>query len=175
MIPESFAQPAAPPVLPPPPVQAPPPEPAATEEDEDEKSEEEADEEEENDFVLKPRSEEEREAMKALIDSLSEEQLHRFEAFRRSKLPKPVVKKVRLHTHTRVKQYQMLQAIMGPTVAASVVIVAAGCGKLFIGDMVGKALEVMGEWGDTGAIRPEHLREAHFRIQKEQAVMAPLR
>ncbi|KAJ3096725.1 transcription initiation factor TFIID subunit 11 [Phlyctochytrium planicorne] len=72
----------------------------------------------ENEIIIHPKSEEEREAM-------SPERLQRFEIFRRSKLPKPAIKKV-------------LMAIFGSTVPASTIIAVAGSGKMFIGEIVEK-------------------------------------
>jgi transcription initiation factor TFIID subunit 11 len=43
--------------------------------------------------------------------------------------------------------------------------VVAGFSKVYVGEIVEKAREVMEEWGHTGAIRPEHIREAHRRYK----------
>ena len=65
--------------------------------------------------------------------------------------------------------------------------VVAGFSKVFVGEIVEKgepsrnpslgsnqlntsysvAREVMEDWGDTGNIRPDHLREAHRRYKRE--------
>ncbi|KAJ3332477.1 U3 snoRNP protein, partial [Blyttiomyces sp. JEL0837] len=74
----------------------------------------------------------------ALLDSFSEERLHRFEVFRRSKLPKNSMKKV-------------LQTMLGQAPLASLSIAFAGSGKLFVGEMVEMGREVMEEWGDKDA------------------------
>lgn len=69
-------------------------------------------------------------------------------------------------------------------------IVVAGFSKVYVGEIIEKggykpnqpyhcalfllihlyiiAREVMEEWGDAGAIRPEHLREAHRRYKLER-------
>lgn len=72
--------------------------------------------------------------------------------------------------------------------------VVAGFSKVYVGEIVEKgktllvhsqlviktylffflAKEIMEEWGHTGAIRPEHLREAHRRYKKESATNATL-
>jgi transcription initiation factor TFIID subunit 11 len=43
--------------------------------------------------------------------------------------------------------------------------VVSGVGKVFVGEMVESALDIMDERGDTGPIQPEHLREAFRRYQ----------
>ncbi|KAI8615211.1 hTAFII28-like protein conserved region-domain-containing protein [Chytriomyces sp. MP71] len=123
--------------------------PPSDKEDGDEDDEEE----EEKDIVLQPRTDEEKAEMRALIESFSEEQLHRFEVFRRSRLPKNAVKKV-------------LTTILGSTtVPPSVIIALGGTGKLFIGDIVEIGLEVMQDWGEEEgtALSPAHIREAYRR------------
>ncbi|KAI8920654.1 hTAFII28-like protein conserved region-domain-containing protein [Entophlyctis helioformis] len=101
-------------------------------------------------------TEEDREAIRALLDTFDEEQLHRYEAYRRAHLPKAAVRK-------------MVQTIVGGIVPASIGIVVGGCAKLFVGDIVEGALEYMEELGEPAstAIRPEHLRES-FRRYREQ-------
>jgi hypothetical protein len=50
-------------------------------------------------------------------------------------------------------------------------LVVSGVGKIFVGEMVESALEIMDERGDTGPIAPEHLREAFRRYQKKTGTM----
>jgi transcription initiation factor TFIID subunit 11 len=68
--------------------------------------------------------------------------------------------------------------------------VVAGFSKVYVGEIVEKgkchlelvtkdihiiiAKEIMEEWGHTGAIRPEHLREAHRRYKKDKVTSASL-
>ncbi|KAJ3203634.1 U3 snoRNP protein, partial [Entophlyctis luteolus] len=106
---------------------------------------------EDNSLVqIEPRTDQERADMRTLIDSFTPDQLHRFEVFRRSRLPKP----------------------------ASVLTAMCATGKLFIGDVVeigevfqpltvrsaiAAGLEVQAEWGEGGALSPQQLREAFRR------------
>ena len=46
-------------------------------------------------------------------------------------------------------------------------LVVSGVGKIFVGEMVESALEIMDERGESGPIAPEHLREAFRRYQKK--------
>ncbi|KAJ3387278.1 U3 snoRNP protein [Entophlyctis sp. JEL0112] len=103
---------------------------------------------EDNSLVqIEPRTDQERADMRTLIDSFTPDQLHRFEVFRRSRLPKPAVKRVGIFEPGRVP----------PSFP----------GKLFIGDVVEIAiaagLEVQAEWGEGGALSPQQLREAFRR------------
>ncbi|ORY46533.1 TAFII28-domain-containing protein [Rhizoclosmatium globosum] len=103
------------------------------------------------DILIEQKTEQEKADMKALMDSFDAEQLHRFEVFRRSRLPKNSVKKV-------------VTTMLGTTtVPANVLIAIAGTGKLFIGDIVELGREVMEEWGEEGALSPAHVREAYRR------------
>jgi transcription initiation factor TFIID subunit 11 len=97
--------------------------------------------------------EEESKKMQVLIANFSEEQLNRYEIFRRSAFPKSSVKKI-------------IQTVCGKTVSASVVIAMSGIAKVFVGEIVEKALDIKLKWNDTnGPLQPKHLRES-FRIYK---------
>ncbi|KAG0285762.1 transcription initiation factor TFIID subunit 11 [Linnemannia gamsii] len=93
--------------------------------------------------------------LKALLDCFSDEQLQRYEVYRRSVLSRPTVKK-------------LVGTILNQQVTQTMAFVVAGFCKVFVGEMVEKAREVMEDWGETGAIRPEHLREAQRRSKKEE-------
>ncbi|KAF9946748.1 transcription initiation factor TFIID subunit 11 [Mortierella alpina] len=93
--------------------------------------------------------------LKALLDSFSQEQLRRYEVYRRAVLSRPTVKK-------------LVGTILNQQVTQTMAFVVAGFSKVFVGEMVERAREVMEEWGDTGAIRPDHLREAQRRYKKEE-------
>jgi transcription initiation factor TFIID subunit 11 len=46
--------------------------------------------------------------------------------------------------------------------------------KVFTFDFTIVAKEIMEEWGHTGAIRPEHLREAHRRYKKDKVTSSSI-
>lgn len=96
--------------------------------------------------------EEENKKMQVLMANFSEEQLNRYETFRRSAFQKSSIKKI-------------IQTVCGKTVSQSVVIAMSGISKVFVGEIVEKALDVKEKWGDTGPLQPKHLREA-FRLFK---------
>ncbi|KAK3809983.1 MAG: hTAFII28-like protein conserved region-domain-containing protein [Benniella sp.] len=96
-----------------------------------------------------------KEELKALLDCFSDEQLQRYEVYRRSVLSRSTVKK-------------LVGTILNQQVTQTMAFVVAGFCKVFVGEMVEKAREVMEDWGETGPIRPEHLREAQRRYKKEE-------
>ncbi|KAF9435569.1 transcription initiation factor TFIID subunit 11 [Entomortierella beljakovae] len=98
-----------------------------------------------------------KEELRALLDRFSDEQLQRYEVYRRSVLSKSTVKK-------------LVGAILNQQVSPTMAFVVAGFCKVFVGEMVEKAREVMEEWGESGAIRPEHLREAQRRYKTEEHI-----
>ncbi|KAG0083315.1 transcription initiation factor TFIID subunit 11 [Podila epicladia] len=103
--------------------------------------------------------------LKALLDCFSEDQLKRYEVYRRSGLSRPTVKK-------------LVGTILNQQVTQTMTFVVAGFCKVYVGEMVEKAREVMEDWGHTGPIRPEHLREAQRisklrEVQKGRGVQTP--
>lgn len=102
--------------------------------------------------------EEENKRMQVLMANFSEEQLNRYEIYRRSAFQKSTVKKI-------------VQTVSSKTVSASVVIAMSGIAKVFVGEIVEKALDIKTNWGDTGPLQPKHLREA-FRVMKNESKIA---
>ncbi|CAG8521501.1 13088_t:CDS:2 [Ambispora gerdemannii] len=94
-----------------------------------------------------------KEELRALLENFSEEQLQRYEVYRRSSLSKPNVKRL---------VGQILNQPCSPTMA----FVIAGFTKVYIGEIVELAREVQKDWNQTGALTPEHLREANRRYKQ---------
>jgi len=95
---------------------------------------------------------EERERMQHLVSNFTEDQLDRYEMYRRAAFPKVAIKRI-------------MQGLTGSSVGQNVVIAMSGISKVFAGEVVEEALDYMDQLGETGPLKPKHLREAARRLR----------
>eukprot|EP00656_Telonema_subtile_P017197 TRINITY_DN19185_c0_g1_i1.p1 TRINITY_DN19185_c0_g1~~TRINITY_DN19185_c0_g1_i1.p1 ORF type:complete len:168 (-),score=45.17 TRINITY_DN19185_c0_g1_i1:211-714(-) len=88
-----------------------------------------------------------------ILENMSESQQLRYEKYRRSGFPKAAMKRE-------------LHKVLGQNVGELVAISFSGVAKVFVGELVEEALQIMAEWKQSGPVRPRHVREAFRRLNK---------
>lgn len=104
--------------------------------------------------AIRERIAQAQEQMKLLLEMFDEDQLRRYEAFRRS-WSRPV----------RPAIERLMVRVLEHRVNANSVIVVAGIAKVFVGELIEEARKIADDLGDRGPIQPSHLLEAHRRLK----------
>ncbi|KAF0312707.1 Transcription initiation factor TFIID subunit 11 [Amphibalanus amphitrite] len=104
--------------------------------------------------------EEEREKMQVLVSYFTEEQLDRYEMYRRAAFPKAAIKR-------------LMQTLTTCSVSQNAVIAMSGIAKVFVGEVMEEALDVKDETDDAGPVQPRHLREAVRRLRRKPGTFIP--
>lgn len=111
----------------------------------------------------------ERDRMKLLLSNFNDDQMARYEAFRRANINRSAVKK-------------LANAVLNQSITGNVAVALSGMSKVFVGEIVEKARDVQArmDGGDKNSddqqserpLRPEHLREA-WRLFKQESGTVP--
>jgi len=92
------------------------------------------------------------------VSKLTDEQMKRYEFYRRSDLRKEKVKKL-------LSSYNFIPPATSPS--DSFIIAVKGLAKVFVGEVVENALEVQEQWKESGPLQPKHVREAYRRMMRD--------
>lgn len=95
---------------------------------------------------------EEKAKLQVLVSAFTEDQLDRYEAFRRSAFPKSSIKK-------------LVHSVSGVTAPTTTIIAISGIAKVLVGQLVEEALDVQSQCKESGAIHPKHVRDAVRRMK----------
>ncbi|KAK9460030.1 hTAFII28-like protein conserved region-domain-containing protein [Lipomyces oligophaga] len=104
------------------------------------------------------------EELEILLSTFSEEQMDRYETFRRSNVNKSGVKK-------------LANAVLNQSIASNVVVTISGVAKVFLGDIIERARDVQlrtdpGLDGAQIPLMPHHIREA-WRLYRAESGLVP--
>ncbi|XP_078428281.1 TBP-associated factor 11 [Wolffia australiana] len=96
--------------------------------------------------------------MQAILSRFTDEQMSRYESFRRSNFQKSNMKR-------------LLSSLTGcQKISVPMTIVVSGMAKMFVGELVETGRMIMVERNESGPIRPCHIREAYRRLKAEGKV-----
>lgn len=113
-----------------------------------------------DDASIEAQRDADRARMLELLKTFTPSQMERYECFRRSNLSKTMLRR-------------LFKAASGVTLNANGLIILAGVSKMFVGEMVETAREIMKSRGmnEYEEIRPEHLREAAAVIDAKDGLL----
>ena len=113
-----------------------------------------------DDEAVEAQRDADRARMLELLKTFTPSQMERYECYRRSNLSKPMLRR-------------LFKAATGVTLNPNGLIILAGISKMFVGEMVETARDIMRSKGvnEYEEIRPEHLREAAAVIDARDGLM----
>ncbi|VDK41746.1 unnamed protein product [Taenia asiatica] len=91
----------------------------------------------------------------ALMAHFNDDQLSRFESYRRA-------------TFTKSAVSRLIQSVAQTSFSQNVVIAMAGITKVFVGELVETALDYKEELQETGPLQPKHIRVAYARLNAQE-------
>lgn len=106
----------------------------------------------EKEDAIRERISHSQDQMKHLLELFDDDQLRRYETFRRVGFPRQAIKKLMVKT-------------LDQQVNQNSVIVVAGIAKVYVGELVEEARRVMEGLGEDGPVQPSHLLEAQRRLK----------
>ena len=99
-----------------------------------------------------------------LLEGLSDEQAARYDTYRSAAFPRQAVKR-------------LMQQVLSQSISDKVAVMVSGVAKLFVGELVEAARDIMQERGQSSdsdnlqqPIQPEHLREAYGRLRLKGSI-----
>lgn len=109
-------------------------------------------------FVNYQETTAEKTRMRMLLESFNEDQMARYEVYRRVLLTKANVKR-------------LANNILSQSLPQNIAVVIAGAGKVFVGEIIERARQIQRQRGHSGSLNPEHLREAYRQYRQESGLV----